>query len=254
MRGTLALALCFGIAGCHHAKRDVAQHTVAHASGKMLHDTAAFTQGLAFYNGRLFEGTGMYGRSRIRELDPASGDELRHVDVPARFFGEGITVLDGRLYELTWREHLCRVYDVDTFAEVGELAYDGEGWGLTNDGVHLISSDGSAELSVRDPKTMAVLRTVPVTLDGEPVKDLNELEYGKGYVWANVWMTDSIVRIALDTGRVVEVVDASALLTKRSGDPDDVLNGIAIDEHTGRMLVTGKRWPLVFDVTASTAR
>jgi glutamine cyclotransferase len=224
----------------------------AKANAQLAHSPTAFTQGLAFWRGRLFEGTGLYGRSMLRELDPRSGAEIRHVDVGRQYFGEGITVLDGRIYELTWRENRCLVYDVDTFRKLEEIPYDGEGWGLTNDGTHLVSSDGSSTIRFRDRKTLAVVRTISVVHAGKAVDRLNELEFVNGYIWANVWLTDSIIRIASNSGHVVEVLDLSTVLPRQlcSGNPDDVLNGIAFDESSGRLLITGKRWPLMFEISA----
>lgn len=160
-------------------------------------------------------------------------------------------MLDGKIYELTWKEHRCFVYDVDTFRKLEELAYEGEGWGLANDGTYLLTSDGSSKISFRDRRTMAVVRSIPVLYDGKPVTNLNELEVVNGYIWANIWFTDTIVRIAINSGLVVEVLNTASILPQglRSSDPDDVLNGIAFDERSGRLLVTGKRWPLMFEIS-----
>jgi glutamine cyclotransferase len=250
MRLALGLTIV-GMLSCKHtAPTPTVPHRTLKVNATLSHSRAAFTQGLAFAHGRLFEGTGLYGSSSIRELDPITGDELRRAEVDDAYFGEGITVFDGRIYELTWREHRCFVYDVDTFKQLAELSYDGDGWGLTNDGTHLIMSDGSSELRFRDPKTMAVVRSISVRYDGKPVTDLNELEYVNGTIWANVWRSDAILRIDAKDGRVLEVIDTASSLPPetRSADPDDVLNGIAFDEQSGRLLITGKRWPLMFDV------
>jgi glutaminyl-peptide cyclotransferase len=248
MRLALALAI-FCVLSCKHTPPPVPHRTLK-VNATLSHSRAAFTQGLAFAHGRLFEGTGLYGSSSIRELDPITGDELRRAEVDDKYFGEGITVFDGRIYELTWREHRCLVYDVDTFKQLDELSYEGEGWGLTNDGTHLITSDGSSELRFRDPKTMAVVRSISVLYEGKPVTDLNELEYVNGTIWANVWRSDAILRVQATDGRVLEVIDTASGLPPetRSADPDDVLNGIAFDDKSGRLIITGKRWPLMFDV------
>ncbi len=210
----------------------------------------AFTQGLAFWEGRLFEGTGMHGESVIRELDPDTGRELRRAALDAKYFGEGITILKGRLYQLTWQQHTCLVYDAASFRQVEELAYEGEGWGLTNDGTSLIMSDGSAWLRFRDPASFKVTRSIQVTLAGRPIPRINELEYIHGEIWANVWYDKAILRISPADGRVVALVDAAKLVdsTPRSSDVDDVLNGIAFDPDSGKLLITGKRWPVIYKI------
>jgi len=216
--------------------------------GDLPHDRTAFTEGLAFWQGRLFEGTGLYGESIVRELDPGSGRELRRAALDGKYFGEGITLWNGRLYQLTWREHQCLVYDAASFHRLGELAYEGEGWGLTNDGTSLIMSDGSEWIRYRDPASFQVTRSIRVTLAGRPVQRLNELEYIHDEIWANVWYSDMILRISPGDGQVVAILDASKLLdrSRRSGDADDVLNGIAFDPASGSLLVTGKRWPAIY--------
>ncbi len=219
----------------------------------MAHDHGWFTQGLAFWEGRLFEGTGMYGESLVHELDPHTGGELRKVPDDALLFGEGVTVFHDELYQLTWQEHECVVYDAATLHEKRVLAYDGEGWGVTNDGESLITSDGSSTLSYRDPETFRVEKLLPVTYEGEPLLELNELEMVRGEIWANVWQTDFIVRISPKNGHVVGRLDLSGLQSfgEKSRDPDDVLNGIAFDERSGRILVTGKRWKRVFEIAVA---
>jgi glutamine cyclotransferase len=214
------------------------------------HDRTAFTQGLAFWQGRLFEGTGLRGESIIRELDPDSGRELRRAALDARYFGEGITILNGRLYQLTWQEHKCLVYDAATFNKLDELAYEGEGWGLTDDGTSLITSDGSEWIRYRDAASFKVTRSIRVTLAGRPVPRLNELEYIHGEIWANVWYNNVILRISPADGRVVALLDASKIVdgTPRSNEADDVLNGIAFDAASGSLLITGKRWPVIYKV------
>ncbi|HEX7838404.1 MAG TPA: glutaminyl-peptide cyclotransferase [Kofleriaceae bacterium] len=218
--------------------------------GALPHDRTAFTQGLAFWQGRLFEGTGLYGESVVRELDPDSGRELRRAALDAKYFGEGITILNGRLYQLTWQEHRCLVYDPASFNRLDELTYEGEGWGLTNDGKSLIMSDGSEWIRYRDAASFKVTRSIRVTLAGRPVQHLNELEYIHDEIWANVWYSDVILRISPADGHVVAILDASKILdsTLRSGDANDVLNGIAFDASSGSLLLTGKRWLAIYKV------
>jgi glutamine cyclotransferase len=217
------------------------------------HDRSSFTEGLAFWRGRLFESTGLYGHSLVHELDPRSGQELRRVYLPNALFGEGITVLGGKLYQLTWMEHRCLIYDAGTLRLLTQVPYEGEGWGLANDGRLLITSDGSEWIRLRDPATMKVVRAIEVTDNGSPLKSLNELEVVRGELWANVWQTNFIVRISLQTGKVTGKLDLSNIVSAshRSADPDDVLNGIAFDDQTGRLVVTGKRWPFMFEIEAN---
>lgn len=260
-RCSVAALLLTGLCGCARADSERAgvssaveglRRSTAVATGTFAHGETAFTQGFAFWRGRLYEGTGLYGQSIIREIDPRNGKELRRVTLGKRYFGEGVTILDGRIYQLTWQEKVCFVYDAETLERIGELPYDGEGWGLTNDGRQLIMSDGSDSIDFRSPSTFAIERTIRVTEDGRPVRNLNELELIRGEIWANVWQTDRILRIAPSDGRVVAVIDAAPLVraASRSRSQEDVLNGIAYDDQTNRILVTGKRWPLVFEIKA----
>lgn len=218
--------------------------------GTLAHDRSAFTEGLTFWQGHLFEGTGQYGDSALRELDPGNGRELRRMTLDRKYFGEGITILAGKLYELTWKEQVCLVYDPESFTKLTEIRYEGEGWGLTNDGTSLIMSDGSEWIRYRDPQTMKVQREIKVTMAGQPVSKINELEYIHGEIWANVWYSDVVLRISPADGHVIAVVDAAnnVRAAVASHDADDVLNGIAFDEASGTLLLTGKRWPLMFKV------
>lgn len=213
------------------------------------HDPQAFTQGLVFRDGGLLESTGLYGRSTLREVDVKTGRALKQVDVPAQFFAEGLAVIGDRAYQLTWRNGKGFVYDADTFRLEREFAYKGEGWGLTTDGQALMMSDGSHRLRFMDPTTFRVLRTIEVVADGKPVNRLNELEWIKGEIFANIWQTDEIVRIDPATGQVRGRIDLSGLLARSDRGPDtDVLNGIAYDPANDRLFVTGKRWPKVFEI------
>jgi glutaminyl-peptide cyclotransferase len=212
------------------------------------HDRDAFTQGLQFVDGVFYEGTGLNGRSSIRKVKIDTGEVLQKKDVPQQYFGEGITVRNGELFELTWQSNVALVYDRQTFAQKRTLKYTGEGWGLTQDKDSLIMSDGTEFLRFLDPATFAERRRVRVTAAGQPLKNLNELEYVKGEIWANVWQTDYVARIDPATGRANGYIDLRGLLTPREREATDVLNGIAYDEAGDRIFITGKLWPRVFEV------
>jgi glutaminyl-peptide cyclotransferase len=212
------------------------------------HDPESFTQGLLLQGGSLYESAGNYGKSSLREVDPKTGAVKRKVAVPAEYFAEGLTLVDDRLIQITWKEETALVYDRATFKPVGKFRYDGEGWGLCWDGARIVMSDGSDRLTFRDPKTFATLSTLNVTRDGKPVPELNELECVDGLVYANVWQTDDILRIDPKDGRVTAVIDASGLLTPEERGKADVLNGIAWDPAAKTFLITGKLWPKMFEV------
>ena len=216
------------------------------------HDEAAFTQGLQYVDGVLYEGTGLNGRSSIRKVELESGKVLQKRDLPAEHFGEGITVWNNDLIELTWQSHIAFVYDRATFQPKKQYSYPGEGWGLTFDGTNLIMSDGSNQLRVLDPATFVEKRRINVTTAAGPLRELNELEYVKGEVFANIWQTDYVARIAPDSGKVSGYIDLRGLLSpaeravaeSRGG----VLNGIAYDAARDRLFITGKLWPKLFEV------
>jgi glutamine cyclotransferase len=212
------------------------------------HDPNAFIQGLQYVDGLLYEGTGLNGRSSIRKVKLETGDVLQKRDVPAQYFGEGITVWKTDLIELTWQSGVAFVYDRDTFQEKRRFTYAGEGWGLTHDGTNLIMSDGSERLRVLDPATFAERRRIQVTAAGAPLRNLNELEFVNGEVFANIWTTDYIARIAPDTGLVVGYIDLTGLLSANERPSDGVLNGIAYDREHDRLFVTGKLWPKLFEI------
>ncbi len=212
------------------------------------HDPEAFTQGLVLQGGTLYESTGLYGKSSLREVDPKTGAVRRKVAVPAEYFAEGLALVDDRLLQITWKEEKTLVYNRADFKPAGEFRYDGEGWGLCSDGARLVMSDGSNRLTFRDPKTFAVLSILDVTLAGKPANQLNELECVDGAIYANVWQTDDILRIDPRDGRVTAVVDASGLLTPEERGKTDVLNGIAWNPETRTFLITGKLWPKMFEV------
>lgn len=212
------------------------------------HDPDAFTQGLEFAGDRLFESTGLIGRSTLRETDPTTGEVIRSRDVPG-VFAEGLTIVDDEILQLTWTEEIAYRYDRDTFELLDTYAYEGQGWGLCHDGTRLVMSNGSTRLTFRDVETFAELGSVEVTFNGAPVPRLNELECVDGAVWANVWLTPLIIEIDPATGRVLRVVDATSLLPESvDGNAQAVLNGIAHDAATDTFLLSGKLWPLSYRV------
>ncbi|MGA0934036.1 MAG: glutaminyl-peptide cyclotransferase [Pseudohongiellaceae bacterium] len=214
------------------------------------HDDNAFTQGLVIHDGKLYESTGRNGQSGIRLVDLESGDLLERKNLASRFFGEGITILNDKIYQLTWQAQLGFVYDLDTFVQEKSFYVPGEGWGITDDGEQLIMSDGTPELRFLDPETLQETHRVQVTANGTPITYLNELEYINGEVWANVWYQDIIVRIDPATGNVTGVVNLMGLHPERRT-RDEVLNGIAWDEATGKIYVTGKLWSALYEITVT---
>lgn len=212
------------------------------------HDPSAYTQGLVWDRGTLYESAGLYGRSSLRQVDPQSGQVVRRLDVPPGFFAEGLALVGNRLVQLTWKEGVAFVYDLRSFERTGEFHYQGEGWGLCDDGRRLVMSDGSDRLSFRDRQTFALLGGVDVQLDGSPARQLNELECVGGAVYANVWMSDQILRIDPASGRVTAAIDAGGLLDAAEQAQADVLNGIAYDPAKRTFLITGKLWPKLFEV------
>jgi glutamine cyclotransferase len=212
------------------------------------HDADAFTQGLQYVDGVFYEGTGLNGRSSIRKVAIETGRVLQKRDVPEQYFGEGITVRNGELFELTWQSGVALVYDARTFAPKRTHNYVGEGWGLTADKAGLIMSDGTEFLRFLDPATFVERKRIRVTAAGAPLKNLNELEYVKGEILANVWQTDYVARIDPVTGVVKGYLDLRGLLSARERASTDVLNGIAYDEAGDRLFITGKLWPKVFEV------
>lgn len=212
------------------------------------HDRDAFTQGLAYVDGVLFESTGRHP-STIRRVRLDDGVVQQRIDLPADLFGEGLTEIDGRLFTLTWKNGKGFVWNAADLSLLGEFSLQGEGWGLTDDGTRLIVSDGTPVLRFLDPATRTETGRVEVTFRGDPLPQLNELEWIDGEVWANVWTQDAIVRIDPATGVVTGVVDLTGLLPDRSGmESDDVLNGIAWDPGSRRLFVTGKNWPSLFEI------
>lgn len=213
------------------------------------HDPAAFTQGLLFAEGQLYESTGLYGGSSIRRVDLATGNVLTMTTIPAEYFGEGITIVGDKLYQLTWQEKTGFIYDKATFAPLGRFTYPTEGWGMTYDGERIVMSDGTARLYFWDPATLAPIGAVDVYDDKGPVVRLNELEYINGEIFANIWQTDLIARIDPVSGAVVGWIDLTGILPATDRTPTtDVLNGIAYLPEGDRLFVTGKNWPKLFEI------
>jgi glutamine cyclotransferase len=213
------------------------------------HDPGAFTQGLVYEDGVLYEGTGMRGRSSLRKVELETGQVLQIQRLPDEYFGEGIAVWGQRVVQLTWQARTGFVYDKGTFELLQTFSYSTEGWGITPDSEKLIMSDGSSTLYFWDPETLQEIGSIEVRDRGAPVKNLNELEYINGLVFANVWQTDRIAVIDINTGRVVAWLDLAGILSEkdRTG-REDVLNGIAYDATNDRLFVTGKDWPKLFEI------
>jgi len=212
------------------------------------HDAQAFTQGLVYVDGHLYESTGLNGRSSLRMVDLATGAILKNYEVPQEFFAEGLTAWGSTLVQLTWKAQKGFVYDREQFALLKTFAYEGEGWGLTHDDKRLIMSDGSAYLRFLNPKNFHETGRIRVTDSGRPVEKLNELEYIRGEIFANVWQTDRIARISPKTGKVLAWIDLSGIIDKSQLGGDAVLNGIAYDAAGNRIFVTGKLWPKLFEI------
>jgi glutaminyl-peptide cyclotransferase len=242
----LALSVLAGACSAQSIERLVPEVVQA-----LPHDRDAFTQGLVYADGRFYESSGRYGVSDLREVDVASGVVVRRRPLEARFFAEGLALVGDRLIQLTYREGTALVYDRETFEELERHRYDGEGWGLCFDGSVLWMSDGSSSLQRRDPVSFALLGRLEVRRDGRPVERLNELACVGAQVYANVWLTTEIVRIDTASGRVSAVIDAAALVPddpQVRANRDAVLNGITHDPETGRWWLTGKLWPVLYQV------
>ncbi len=220
------------------------------------HDPSAFTEGLFYANGFLYESTGLEQHSSIRKVRIDTGEVVKKIDIPPQYFGEGIINWDGHLISLTWKSHVGFVWDLATFKLQRQFQYEGEGWALTQDGKQLIMSDGTPELRFINPNTLKETNRVQVTLDGKPIRNVNELEWVKGEIYANVWQTNWILRIDPKTGQVVGLINLAGLLspTDRVTGPDGVLNGIAYDAKGDRLFVTGKNWPKLFEIRLRPSR
>ncbi len=236
--------------GCRPAPQQTNQYAYTYEVVKSHpHDPTAFTQGLTFHNDNLYEGTGGFGKSEIRKTDLKSGGIKKSRSLPKHYFGEGITVFDGKIIQLTWRSHTGFVRDLKTLAVLKSFTYPTEGWGLTHDDNRLIMSDGTSTLYFLNPTTFEVTGQLKVHDNRGSVSAINELEYVNGEILANVWKTDSIIKINPETGNVIARINMEGLLPKNSvSDSDAVLNGIAYDPKSNRLFVTGKLWPKLFEV------
>lgn len=246
MRGPIILAALLLLGA---APPEAMPSAPAEVVATLPHDRSAFTEGLFFRDGAFYESTGEVGRSFIRKVDPATGRVLRQVVVPPPYFGEGIVAWGKQLISLTWKDGLGFRWTLDGFRRSGTFRYPGEGWALTSDGRNLIMSDGTPQLRFLDPVTLKERRRVTVTANGEPVGNVNELEFVDGEVLANVWHTNAIIRIDPVSGHVVGLIDLSALTAQvHATDPEAVPNGIAWDAKRRRLWVTGKDWPTIFQI------
>ena len=216
------------------------------------HDRTAFTEGLFYLDGFLYESTGIEGASSVRKVRLETGEVVQRHDLPSAYFGEGIIQWKDRLIQLTYKTEVGFVYNLSTFETERRFEYPGEGWAMTQDGKNIFMSDGTAQIRIWDPETLQELRRITVTDQGQPVPNVNELEWVKGQIYANIWETDRIARIDPATGRVVGWIDLAGLLNpnERIAGPEgtDVLNGIAYDAQGNRLFVTGKRWPKLFEI------
>lgn len=212
------------------------------------HDSGAFTQGLVYHGGYLYEGTGLNGSSSLRKVELKTGRVIKNREIPRQYFGEGVAILGGRLYQLTWRSGIGFVYDLRSFKQLDSFSYETEGWGLTTDGKRLIMSNGTDTLMYLDPKNYAVVKKIRVRDGDRPVMFLNELEFINGRIYANVLGSDYLACISPKSGQVREWIDLRHLRTRFRQGNADALNGIAYDPKTGRLFVTGKNWPVLFEI------
>jgi glutaminyl-peptide cyclotransferase len=242
------IAVMLLAARCRAAEPPPLEYLEARVLAVHPHDRGAFTQGLLWHEGSLYESTGLYGESRLRRVEPSTGEVLQEARLADDLFGEGLARIGDRLIQITWTNRLALAYDLGTLERRDELTYEGEGWGLCYDGADLWMSDGSARLTRRDPLTFAEYGGVDVTREGAPVRLLNELECAEGWIYANVLDADHILRIDPRSGEVRALIDASGLLTPAERTAAGVLNGIAYDPRTEVFYLTGKNWPSLFEV------
>ncbi|MDE3235442.1 MAG: glutaminyl-peptide cyclotransferase [Bacteroidota bacterium] len=260
--GTLALI----VAGCHNASSsDDASNSNIYSTPPATmsytitniypHNPESFTEGLEYHDGFLYESGGdpdYTGKSKLARVELKTGNEMQKINLAKEYFGEGVTLLNGKIYQLTYKEQKCFVYDAKTFKLLNTFTYDGEGWGMTNDGKYIIMDNGSNNLYYRDPETFKEVKRIGVVDNNGGLSNINELEYVNGFIYANVWQSDKIVKIDPATGKVVAQADLTGILQKNINPKDigtiDVLNGIAYDAKTKHFFITGKYWPRVFEI------
>ena len=219
------------------------------------HDPQAYTQGLVSHKGYLYESTGLYGQSALRKKEMKTGKTLKEVKLSREYFGEGITILGKKIYQLTWQNETSFIYELETLKKIGQFTYRGEGWGLTTDGKHLLMSNGSSVITFHDPDSFTITKKIHVHDGDNHIDGLNELEFIKGEIWANIFMENFVVRIAPETGEVLGWIDMNALFDHLAPNIKiDVLNGIAYDGKANRIFVTGKLWPAIFEIKILTGR
>lgn len=219
------------------------------------HSTSSYTEGFFYHDGLFYEGTGLKGRSAVLVVEPSTGKVLQRRDLPPEFFGEGIIDWGHLIYEWTWQSHTGFIYDRFSLRPVGQFTYSGEGWGMTRTSQEIITSDGSSTLRFRDPATFKEIRHIVVKNGNTPIEQLNELEYVKGEIYANIWHSDRIARISPHDGHVIGWIDLTGLMPEsRRVDNESVLNGIAYDAQHDRLFVTGKQWPAVFEIKVINAQ
>ena len=211
------------------------------------HDPDAFTQGLEIYNDNLYEGTGLYGRSSLRKVKIKNGKILEKISLDKKYFGEGITILNSKIYQLSWKENIAFVYDLN-FNLIKTFDYQGEGWGLANNGQQLIMSNGSEYVYFRNPNTFKITKKEKIKVDNKVVKNLNELEYHNGFIYANIWQSDYILKINAENGKVEAYLDLTNILKTDYNGKIGVLNGIAYDPKNNNFLITGKLWPKIYRI------
>lgn len=240
------LALAVAFASCSAGQAPVYGYKVVHT---YPHSPSAYCQGLLVHGGKFYESTGRYGSSSLRRVDIETGKVEKLKEFPPTIFAEGLTWFEDELYQITWKSGRANVFDPETFRTLRNVEYDGEGWGLTTDGTHLVMSDGTNTITFRDPKTFEVKRRIHVHAKETPIDQLNELEWVEGEIWANVWKQDYIVRIDPKDGEIVGWINLKGIFDATPiHDEDAVLNGIAYDPATKRVFVTGKLWPVLFEI------
>ena len=245
--GALLIPLILSSAVCTSCQARIRQYRVK-VVNEYPHDSSAYTQGLFFYGGDLYETTGQYGESTFRKVNLTTGESIKSLNFNKKYFAEGSTQMDGKVYVLTWESKVAFVYDAATMTYEKAYSYPREGWGITNDGEHLITTDGSSRIYFLD-KDFKLQRSVVVRLNGRPVKFLNELEYIDGKIWANMYLSDLIFIIDPETGNIEGAIDCDGLLSDDlRTDTTDVLNGIAYNPETKKIYLTGKNWPRLFEV------